>query len=478
MSRFGPLIGIILVFVAIVLLIILVGGNLHSASITTGPTHSLFVSVYTNASILSTYQTIFSVAKSGDVMSDDIYGSPPRIFLNYYNKPQVFSRLILANNLSELESSGFSPYENNVGLAKAYNFTSHDYMGYDSEDWSLTPTAEKAAIVASTQSACTYVHAAGYKFAFTPEIDVPGWYANTNWNNFNWTCVDWLDLQEQFLSSNPAALAANVSAMIAVPKSKNPNLIVFVQIDEGPDSTQATQAQLESDILYLSTIPGVNGVFIQDLSSASSYNTELITLVNYARSFTSGTTTSTSVSSTSTVATLTTSSTTTTKTTTLSTTSASTSASTSTTSASTTSLSNVGVVHLPSSVQPSNASKNIEVPVYGTGFTPGAHLNIGYTSNFPPAANAIASATVNSVGGWNLTFAAPWNVGTYAMIAVDNGGISGTASLVVSTAATSTATTTIPAPPGITTGFNFSSLVSAIQSIINAAANFFKSIGL
>ena len=88
-------------------------------------------------------------------------------------------------------------------MQRRCNFTKNDYLGYDAEDWALTPKAEQNNQANYTRLACNYVHAAGYKFAYTPEVDVPGW---GQFARINWTCVDMLDLQEQFNSGNTNSL--------------------------------------------------------------------------------------------------------------------------------------------------------------------------------------------------------------------------------------------------------------------------------
>jgi len=268
--------------------------------------HSLGFSIYTNTStLLPLFKTYYANATGADALMDDAYSPVARAYFNYWSTPQVFGRIMLANNYSELTSTSLSPYINDAALAAAYNFSGNDYMGYDSEDWVLTPTAEQNAQAQYTQEACNYVHNAGYKFAFTPEIDVPGW---GQFAQINWTCVDFLDLQEQFLSTDPASMANNVTQLITIAKDANPNLVVFVQLDIAGDSISATQAEIESGILLLSQIPGVNGVILQDLCATSSCNSTLTDLVNYIKGISGGS--STTTASTSTTPSTTTSSTT------------------------------------------------------------------------------------------------------------------------------------------------------------------------
>ena len=195
--------------------------------------HPLGLSIYTNEStLLPEYKILYSNANSNSLLIDEEYGMPPRVYFSYYNSPQVFPRIIFANNYSELISSNSSLYVNDLALAKRFNFSGSDYIGYDVENWSLTPVAEQDNMTKYTQLSCDYVHLEGYKFAFTPEIDIKGW---GQFGDVNWTCVNLLDLQEQFLSSNPSALASNVTQMLAKSKAKNPNLTVFVQLDMAGD---------------------------------------------------------------------------------------------------------------------------------------------------------------------------------------------------------------------------------------------------
>ena len=181
--------------------------------------------------------------------------------------------MILANNFSELSGDM-------LDLAKQFNFGPSDYVAYDSEDWSLTPASEQQAMVQYTQQACNAVHAAGYLFAISPEVDVPGWYGLTQFSQLNWTCVDFLDLQEQSNSGSTSTLIKNVTTLLAQSKAKNPGLVVFVQLDQAAGSISV----LEADILAMSQISGVNGVIIQDLSTSASSNSTLTTLVSYIKS--------------------------------------------------------------------------------------------------------------------------------------------------------------------------------------------------
>ena len=181
--------------------------------------------------------------------------------------------MILANNVSQLSGD-------TLDMARQFNFGPNDYIDYDPEDWSLTPKAEQAGIVQYTQQACDDVHAAGYKFAISPEVDVPGWYGLTQFSQINWACVDFLDLQEQSNSGSTSTLVANVTTLLSQSKAMNPNLIVFVQLDQAAGSIST----LEADILAMSQISGVNGVMIQDLSSSRTSNSTLATLVNYTKS--------------------------------------------------------------------------------------------------------------------------------------------------------------------------------------------------
>ena len=108
-----------------------------------------------------------------------------------------------------------------------------------------------------------------------------------------------------------------------------------------------------------------------------------------------------------------------------------TSTTTSTTSVpSTTTITAIGL--LPRDTLPSGVSGNTKVEVGGEGFTPGAHVNFGYASDFPPNTNAIAATYANSNGSWIMNFSAPWELGDYKMIAIDSKGVSATATLIVS----------------------------------------------
>lgn len=233
--------------------------------------HPLGFSVYENYStLLPIYEVLYSNANSSDLLIDDAWTPQGEEYVDHWGVPEAFPRMILANNVSELASSTFSE-------AERFNFGTHDYIAYDAEDWNLTPVFEQNNQAAYMQEACNAVHAKGYLFAYTPEVDVPGW---GQFQSVNWTCVDFVDLQEQFTSASTSALIKNVTQLLAASKAKNPNLIVFVQLDQAAGSIST----LEADILAMSQTSGVNGVIIQDLSTSEPSNSTLIELVNYARS--------------------------------------------------------------------------------------------------------------------------------------------------------------------------------------------------
>ncbi len=248
------------------------------------PTNTLGWSIYEQYStLLPIYKQLYATATSSDLLIDDAWTPKGEVYVGYWDTPQVFPRMILANNISELES--FTLPE-----AAQFNFASNDYVGYDAEKWSLTPLKEQNNQSRYTQLACEDVHDSGYKFAYTPEIDVNGW---GQFAEINWTCVNLLDLQEQFMSSNTVGLVQNVTQMLAASKGINPNLSVFVQLNMsvGEDTT-------ENDITALAGIQGVNGVIIQDLCKTQACNSTLVSLVGYIQTIDGLTSTTTSLSTT------------------------------------------------------------------------------------------------------------------------------------------------------------------------------------
>jgi hypothetical protein len=352
---------IIIVLLALFLYLYL-NGNLK-APILAPPveSHSLGISIYTNLStLLPEFKTAYSNASSSSLLIDDEYATPPRVYITYWNQPQVFSRIILANNYSELTSTVSSVYINDVPFAKTYNFSKTDYLAYDSEDWALTPIIEQENQANYTQMACNYVHAAGYKFGFTPEIDVPGW---GQFAKINWTCIDFLDLQEQFETGSTTGLVKNVTQLITVAKGVNPNLIVFVQLDMAARS----KSLLESDILAMSQIPGVNGIMIQDLCGTASCNSTLTSLIQYTKSIQNSTSTST-VSVTTTLPTST-SSTTSSTTSEPTTTSSTTTMSVSTTISSTTTVLITTTISSTTTIHPSTTTSSTTIPSTSTSST-------------------------------------------------------------------------------------------------------------
>ena len=77
------------------------------------------------------------------------------------------------------------------------------------------------------------------------------------------------------------------------------------------------------------------------------------------------------------------------------------------------------------------------ITVTGTGFTPNSLVNFGYTP-IPPYANAIIAPTSSTNGSWSGTFPAPYEAGTYTMIAVDSAGVSATAQMTITAAPAAT----------------------------------------
>jgi len=246
--------------------------------------HAIGFSIYTNQSnLLTQFKSYYSNNTSQAILIDDEFNNPPRVYLTYYDQPQSFSRMILSNNITELESQQLSPYINDVPLAQEYNFGSTDYLAYDIEDWTLTPIAQQQNIPYYTQQACLYVHSNGYQFAFTPEIDVPRF---INMRAINWTCIDLIDLQEQFLTSDTTAMYNNVTAQLSAITNQNTKVFVQLDITQGLSVT-------EQDIQLLSQNSRITGIVLQDMGGSTS---QLTALVNYIKSFNSPATTTVTTS--------------------------------------------------------------------------------------------------------------------------------------------------------------------------------------
>ena len=239
--------------------------------------HPIGFGVYAvNSTLLPQFKTYYANATSNDILIDDAYSPVLRGYLKYWNVPEVFGRMVLDNNYSTLISTRTDGYEGNIGLAREYNFGKNDYVGLDDENWNYTPIYEQLNQSFYVQQSCTAVHNAGYKFAYTPELD-----GNTGSQiaEINWSCVDFFDMQEQALSNNTAQLARNVSYLLSLSKGKNRNLTVFVQLD-----MNANETNMKKDISALSGIPGVNGVILQYICDPGICNTSTLTsLVNYTQ---------------------------------------------------------------------------------------------------------------------------------------------------------------------------------------------------
>ena len=80
-------------------------------------------SIYTGLSnLLPSFKSAYANANSSSLLIDDNYNTPPRAYMAYWNHPQSFGRMVIANNYTTLTSNGFSLYNNNVAFAKAMQF--------------------------------------------------------------------------------------------------------------------------------------------------------------------------------------------------------------------------------------------------------------------------------------------------------------------------------------------------------------------
>jgi hypothetical protein len=219
--------------------------------------HSLGFAIYTTNSsteMLKQYKSFYDSTQANSILIDDTWTNASKFYLSYYNQPQNFSRMIIA------DSNPAILYE--LGIAQRYNFSSSDYVAYDAEDWTSTPLTEQFNQPYYVSTICDEIHQAGYKCAYTPQLWNP---IVNNLDQVNWSKVDFLGLQEQQNSVNQAELIRNVSHMVSIARSENPNIVIYVQLD----MAQATAGQIGADIRILSNMSGVDGVILTYLPSLS-----------------------------------------------------------------------------------------------------------------------------------------------------------------------------------------------------------------
>lgn len=89
-------------------------------------------------------------------------------------------------------------------------------------------------------------------------------------------------------------------------------------------------------------------------------------------------------------------------------------------------------IQIPVNITVSNSFENTKVDIFGLGFTPNSHVQFGYYP-IPPFTNVMIDANTNMDGNWFGSFFAPWNAGSYSMIAQDSNGLYATGIMNVST---------------------------------------------
>lgn len=246
------------------------------------PSSTLGFSIYTTSSTyLSLYKGFYSNAGAQDVLIDDSYNPNYRYYLQYWNNPQTFPRMILGNNYTQITSTSVDGFSN-IGLAKEYNFGSSDYIVYDAENWVKTPSWEQDDQSYWVNEICNSIHAAGYKCGWTPQLG--GGPGAGQFESINWANVDYVGLLEQGRSSVTQQLIQNVTHLAGIAISGNPNIKVWVDLDISPNpvGAPATLQELEADISALGNVRGVDGVTL--VCQPTCNTTEMTTLVNYIKS--------------------------------------------------------------------------------------------------------------------------------------------------------------------------------------------------
>lgn len=100
-----------------------------------------------------------------------------------------------------------------------------DIIAYDPEHWNATPYDEQIDLVHSISKGADLIHNAGYKYGVAPDRV----YLLENYQNIDWTKIDFVDLQLQRLAGNET-FHDNVESISKVIRSENPNAEIFVQV--------------------------------------------------------------------------------------------------------------------------------------------------------------------------------------------------------------------------------------------------------
>lgn len=246
------------------------------------PTGTFGFSIYTTSSTyLSLYKGYYSNAGSQDVVIDDSYNPNYRTYLQYWNHPQVFHRMIIGNNYTQMTSTSIDGFSN-IGLAREFNLSSNDYIVYDAEDSVKTPSWEQDDQTYWLNEICTAIHAAGYKCGWTPQLG--GGPGAGQFESIGWANVDYLGLLEQGRSAETSQLVQNVTHLAVIARDGNPNIKIWVDLDISPNpiGTPATLQELEADISALGAVKGIDGITL--VCEPTCNTSEMTTLVNYIKS--------------------------------------------------------------------------------------------------------------------------------------------------------------------------------------------------
>jgi hypothetical protein len=135
---------------------------------------------------------------------------------------------------------GASLEEIGAALLMAPTIPNVRIIAYDPERWDRTPKEEQANKLASVYKAIEKVHAAGYKFAYTPDRQ---WLRDT-YEQLDWRLVDYVTLQVQRANLTEAlTIVADVRSAI---DRSDASTIVFVQFSPRFTSVEETIARINA----------------------------------------------------------------------------------------------------------------------------------------------------------------------------------------------------------------------------------------
>lgn len=145
-----------------------------------------------------------------------------------------------------------------LGYSEEYPRVTH--ILYDIEHWSRTPLEEQQTPILSVGEASRRVHAGSLKYGITP--DAP--FLIENYEQIQWTEVDFLGMQLQRFSQNTTEFSGHVKNISSYVKAANPSTQVFVQLSFRFTDSAEMIAAIEG------ARPWVDGYIIAYLPSSTS----------------------------------------------------------------------------------------------------------------------------------------------------------------------------------------------------------------